>query len=193
FDGNCQDGQCSIWSATVYDDGGNAHPLSCQQRTPTTYKIVLDKKEHKGNIAYTTTLAVREFSTANGFMDLVYPVIDTTTFTKWLMKIIDPVWKVQEDLLKNQSTHFAEDRLAFRTSAWIEIVEENEQWLSGLLTIQLPDSTFREAFLWLKREQEIVSQEDWLMGPIQQHTISSIAVEEGASAGDEYGDWLRQA
>src|SRR5690606_729533 len=56
-----------------------------------------------------------------------------------------------------------------------------------------PDSTFREAFLWLKREQEIVSQEDWLMGPIQQHTISSIAVEEGASAGDEYGDWLRQA
>lgn len=191
MDGNCQDGQCSIWSGNAYNDQGSPVKLSCQQRSSTTYRILKDGKELTGTILFTTPLALREFSTSNGFMDLVYPQLDTTNFTGWLKEIIDPVWQKEEKRLLDFYSDRVEDRLTYRTSAWIEVTEENEQWVSGLLTIQLPDSIFRKTFLWLKKEKELSTEQEWLMGPIQKSAIHDAALQEAVLQEDEYGNWIR--
>lgn len=191
LDGNCQDGQCSIWSGSVYHERTKPTKLSCQQRTATTYRIVKDGKEVTGTIAGRTPLAVKAFSNANGFMDLVYPLLDTTRFTPWLMEMVGPSWNLEEKELKSLKSDHVEDRLAFRTSAWVEIAEDNDQWSSGILTMQMPDTVFRKSFIWSKKDKEVITESDWLMGPLQRDELQQTVMSQANPEEDDFGNWVR--
>ncbi len=67
-------------------------------------------------------------------------------------------------------------RLAYRSSGWIEIVDEGESYVSGMITYTNPDVSHREAFLWLKKEDVFVPQQELMNTPEDLAKASACAI-----------------
>lgn len=194
FDGQCQDGQCSIWNATVAGPDGSRRKLSMRQRSATTYRVGFDGEEWPGTITGTYPLKLESYCNRAGFLDLVYPDFPGKAYAAWLSRVNAGFWPAELERLKALELEDPDSRLAYRVSGWVEILEANEDVVSGILTLALPGRTRREPFLWLRREDEVLTGTDWLNQPSQLRDIALLAVQRVQPGGkDSFHDWVRDA
>ena len=193
FEGRCQDGQCSIWNATLPGDDSRPTKLSMRQRSATAYTVGFNGGEYAGVITFTAPLKVNTFSNRAGFMDLVWPDLPGKTYAAWVEQLKTSFWPEEMKRLQAIEREDTGTRLAHRTSGWIEILEANEDMVSGLMTVTQPGSTRREAFVWLRREDELMTDEAWLNTPANGKDISLLALNNGHAETDaSYMEWLRE-
>ena len=85
-------------------------------------------------------------------------------------------------------------RLVYRSSGWIEILEDNPQFTSGIVTFINPGDTKRTPFLWLKKEEIIMATPELYNVPEDATQASSLAVKSTAREDEEgYQAWLSKA
>lgn len=76
-------------------------------------------------------------------------------------------------------------------SGWIEIVDEGDSYVSGMITYTNPDVSHRESFLWLKKEDVFVPQQELMNTPQDLATASAAAISTDPFIEDEqYNMWL---
>lgn len=194
FEGQCLDGTCSIWSTVIPDAEGRPLRIQMRQKDQTYYKVMLNDKEYKGEIKYTRPLQVRAFDNSSGFLDFVYPQLDSKSFDAWLGQRIDSVWNAgMTQLAVSASDPDHAGRLVYRSSGWIEAIDEGPSHISGMVTFINPDRIYREIFVWLKKEDDFIPQDELLNTPADLQRVSSMAL----AATDMHGDealaiWLRE-
>jgi len=194
FEGQCQDGQCSIWNATVAGPDGTRRKLSMRQRSATTYLVGYDGREMPGTITSTFPLKVESYCNRAGFLDLVYPDFPGKSYAAWLARVNAGFWPDELERLKTLERVEPDSRLAYRVSGWVEVLEANEDVVSGVMTIALPGKTRREPFLWLRREDEVMTGGDWLNLPSQQREIDQLALQQSRpEATDAFHQWIRSS
>ena len=145
-------------------------------------------------ISHTTPLTAKLYDNSTGFLDMIYPAFQSKVFNSWLAARIDSLWNQGIEDLKNGIAQETPDRLVYRASGWIEILDENEQFVSGMLTYIHPQQVERESFLWLKKEDEFIPQEEFLNLPNDLEKVSAKAVA-SAETGEEpqYEAWLQES
>ncbi len=192
FDGQCLDGTCSIWDASMMDAQGKISRIQMRQKDATYYKALVDGQEYKGMIRHVTPLTAKLFDNSTGFMDMIYPSFQSKVFNAWLSARIDSLWNRGINDLKEGIHQETTERLVYRASGWIEILDENEQYVSGMLTYIHPQRVERESFLWLKREDQFIPQEELMNLPTDLEKASTQALTV-AAAGEEpqYRAWLQ--
>lgn len=194
FEGRCQDGQCSIWSASVTDENGRLGKLSMRQRSSSSYVVTYDGVDYAGAITYAMPLRLEAFCNRAGFLDLIYPDLSGKAFTAWIDRLKAGFWPQQVEQLRSIEREDTGMRLTHRSSGWIEILEANENMVSGLMTLTLPGQTRRTAFVWLRREDELLTDDAWLNLPVQRKDISLLALNaRHALAEDAYGRWVQES
>lgn len=193
FEGYCLDGSCSLWNTIIQNPTGAPIKVQMRQKDAQTYKATLDGIEYTGFIRSTSPLVIQRYDNSRGFLDFVYPQLNSVVFDSWVKSIIDPVWENGTALLsKSHSDQSA--RLVYRSSGWIEIVEDNPQFTSGLLTFIHPGSTKRTPFLWLKKEEVVMSTQELYNVPEDAGRAAALALKSHAKQEDEsYHTWLNKA
>ena len=191
FDGNCLDGTCSIWKTLLPGPDGTSLSLTMRQKDLTHYKASLNGAESIAEIKYVTPLSVKQFENSSGFLDFTYPVFASKVYDAWMEERIDSLWN--EGIRRLQSGKHPEDseRLAYRTSGWIEIIDEGESYVSGMITYINPDVVHRETFLWLKREDVFVPQGELINTPDDVANASAVVMRTDPFIEDElFNTWL---
>ena len=194
FEGYCLDGTCSIWNTVLQNDGAAPTRIQMRQRDAKTYRAVIDSKEFPAAITYTIPLAVKAFDNSMGFLDFVYPVFESESYALWMQKWIDKVWNDGVNHLTAINQPGSSARLVHRSSGWIEILEESEMFMSGLITYINPGSVRRESFVWLKKEDVFMTGNDFLNSPEDLKKVAALTLDQSQPAADaEYMNWLRGA
>ena len=192
FDGNCLDGTCSIWKTILAGPDDNPWNLTMRQKDLNHYKVSINGVESIATIKFITPLAVKLFDNSTGFLDFTYPKFESKEYEVWLQQKIDSLWKV--GILALEANKQPEDavRLSYRTSGWIEIVDEGDSYVSGMITYTNPDVSHRESFLWLKKEDVFVPQQELMNTPQDLATASAAAISTDPFIEDEqYNMWLQ--
>ena len=193
FDGNCMDGTCSIWNARFQDTAGPVVNIQMRQKDATYYKATINGIEHRADIKFVTPLTVRKFDNSTGFLDFVYPKWDSEMYEQWLDGWMDTIWTDGINQLALSDQPEIEHRLAYRSSGWIEILDEGESYVSGMITYINSHEVRRDVFLWLKKEDQFVRQDEWLNTPEDLVKGSTMALEKAkGSADQEFGAWLHE-
>ncbi len=193
FEGNCLDGTCSIWNTLIPDAQGAPIYIQMRQKDMNVYKATLNGKEYKGEIKYSTPLAVRLYDNSAGFLDFVYPKFESKGYDQWLGQKIDSLWDKGISQLALSTQPEDTERLSYRSSGWIEIVDEGAAYVSGIITFINPDSVHSESFVWLKKEDIFVSQYELVNDQEDLVEGSTLALASATSHEDEeYHAWLEE-
>jgi hypothetical protein len=193
FDGQCLDGTCSIWKTMVQGPDGELIEVQMRQKDQVSYKATIDGIEYKAALQFVTPLAVKQYDNSTGFLDFVYPLFESKKYEQWLGLRIDSLWN--DGIRQLGANHSPEDiqRLAYRSSGWVEIVDEGESYVSGMITFINPDVVHREAFLWLRKEDEFISQQELTNTPDDLSKASGLALASTAMHGDDdFQAWLTE-
>ncbi len=194
FDGYCLDGTCSMWNTVFPNPGGAPLRIQMRQRDTQSYKVVIDGKEYPASISNTIALSVRQYDNSMGFLDFVYPQFESKTYNQWLGRWIDKMWADGIAHLTAINQPGTSGRLVHRSSGWIEIFDQNENYVSGMITFINPGSTRRESFTWLKKEDVFLSSADLTNTPEDLNKASERSLKLRMQNEDqEYMDWLRGA
>ena len=193
FDGNCMDGTCSIWNARFHDPDGSVINIQMRQKDALYYKATINGIERRANIKFVTPLSVRKFDNSTGFLDFVYPQWTSKIYEQWLDGWVDTIWTDGINQLALSDQPEIDHRLVYRSSGWIEILDEGESYVSGMITYINPHEVRRDVFLWLKKEDQFVRQDEWLNTPEDLLKGSSMALEKANGTADhEFGTWLQK-
>jgi hypothetical protein len=193
FEGDCLDGTCSIWNTLIPDAQGAPIHIQMRQKDQNVYKAMLNGKEYKGEIKYSTPLAVRLYDNSSGFLDFVYPKFQSKGFDQWLSQKIDSIWDKGIHQLSLSTQPEDTERLSYRSSGWIEIVDEGASYVSGIITFINPDMVHSESFVWLKKEDEFLTQGELVNAQEDLHKGSALALAAATSHDDpEYHAWLEE-
>jgi len=193
FEGQCLDGTCSIWNATIPGENGKTHAVQMRQKDPSTYKAMVDGVEYKATINFVVPLSVRQFDNSMGFLDFVYPQLQSKSYNEWIAERVDSTWNIGVQQLTSGNALESPSRLAYRSSGWVEIIDENESCVSGMITFIHPDVISRESFLWLKKEDAFLLQHELVNAPDDIRKGSSLALASATQPVDEdYAMWLQQ-
>jgi hypothetical protein len=193
FEGYCLDGTCSLWNTIIQNPIGAPLKLQMRQRDMQTYKVNVDGTDYTGYIRSANPLVVRRFDNSIGFLDFVYPQLGNEVFDNWVKQFIDPVWNEGQVLLTATNAK-VNGRLAYRSSGWIEILEDGPQFTSGLITFIYPGSTKRTPFLWLKKEEIIMATHELYNVADDASRASTLALANVTPNEDEgYHTWLSTA
>lgn len=193
FEGYCLDGNCTIWN-TVFQNAQQA-PVRVQmkQKDQTTYKVTLNGTDYTGKIISTVPLAIRKFDNSFGFLDFVYPKLQSVAFETFVKSWIDPQWQEGVDFLKKANLENKSGRLVHRSSGWIEIFADNPSFISGIVTYIHPGTTKRIPFVLLKKEDAILSMTDLINTPQDIEKGSALALKTISDTEDpSYAEWLRK-
>ncbi len=187
FDGTCLDGTCSIWQASYLDPNGDKHKLQMHQKTSTTYKATLDNVSFGANILYTQPLQIRQVDHSTGFIDFTFPKLNSQLYGDW----VDAFWHTDSTKLTEAGSLGVAPRLTYRSSGWIEIVDETSSYVSGMVTFINPNGGHREAFLLLKKEGELINPSDLLNTPEDFSKGASLALASMDAEHDEtFYSWV---
>lgn len=193
FDGICMDGTCSIWNTTIEDAFGEKYTIQMRQKDATSYNATINNSTYTAPIRFSTPLAVKQFDNSTGFMDFVYPHFENELYTDWLNQWIDSLWQEGIVHLNNGTRADRTGRLVYRSSGWIEIVDEGPGYVSGMITYINPEIVHREAFLLLKKEDELIKQEFLVNAPSDITKASGSALVSAAEQNDEeFYAWLEE-
>jgi hypothetical protein len=193
FDGNCLDGTCSIWNAMIHGPEGKSIMLQMWQKDQTYYKAILDGVEYKADIKYVTPLALRQFDNSTGFLDFVYPAFVSKSYDQWLSQQVDSMWNKGISQLTSDAKSDNSQRLGYRCSGWIEIIDEGESYISGMITFINPEVVHRETFLWLKKEDTFLPQVELVNAADDIMKGSALALASTkVDQEDEYAVWLHK-
>lgn len=194
FEGYCLDGTCSMWNTVFQNSDGAPIRVQMRQRDALSYKVVMDGKEYPASISSTIPLSVRQYDNSMGFLDLVYPQFESKTYNQWLGRWLDKMWMDGIAHLTSINQPGTSGRLVHRSSGWIEIFDQNENYISGMITFINPGSTRRESFTWLKKEDVFLSSGDIVNTPEDFNKAAALSIElAGHNDDQEYLDWLRGA
>jgi hypothetical protein len=189
FQGTCMDGSCSIWKTSFIDDRGQKHHLQMRQNTPTSYKATLNEQSFTASFLYNSPLTIKHQDNSAGFIDFSYPKLQSSVYTEW----IEAFWNRDTEKLNEASQLETHPRLAYRSSGWIEIIDETEDYVSGLVTFINPDGGHRESFLLLKKEGEMIKPDELLNAPADFSRGAELAL---ASVDETHDDtfysWLEE-
>ena len=192
FEGYCLDGSCSLWNTIIQNPTGAPIKVQMRQRDTQTYKATIDGVDYTGTIYSSLPLVVKRYDNSLGFLDFVYPQLGSEVFENWVKHFIDPMWEKGTAMLGGKSD--ANGRLVYRSSGWIEILEDNPQFTSGIVTFINPGDTKRTPFLWLKKEEIIMATQELYNVPEDATQASSLAVKSTAREDEEgYQAWLSKA
>src|SRR5258706_12147006 len=92
FEGYCLDGTCSIWNTVLQNPDGAPIKVQMRQKDTHAYKAMMDEKEYSANITATYPLTLRQFDNSMGFLDFIYPQLDSKSFDQWLSQWLDKTW-----------------------------------------------------------------------------------------------------
>lgn len=194
FDGYCLDGTCSIWNTVLQNPGGAPIKVQMRQKDAGIYKAVLDGKEYSASIETTLPLIVRHHDNSMGFLDFVYPDLQSESMKLWLGKWIDKVWNDGVTHLSSINIPGTSGRLVHRSTGWIEVIDATEDYVSGMITFINPGLTRRESFVWLRKEDEFIGVADLLNVTSDVEKAGSIALKRKIQDPDEdYCKWLNTA
>jgi hypothetical protein len=187
FDGVCMDGSCSIWKASWIDLNGRKENLQMQQKAPMAYKAGLNNQSFNATVAYAYPLAIRQIDHSSGFIDFTYPKVEDQTYTNW----IKAFWEADSVRLMEAAYMELAPRLAYRSSGWIEILGQSESYISGVFTFINPMGSHREAFLLLRKEEQMINPMELLNTPDDFSKGAEIALSTLQDAHDEVmSTWL---
>jgi hypothetical protein len=191
FEGYCLDGTCSIWNTVLQNPEGAPVRIQMRQRDAKNYKVMVDGKEYHAIISATLPLGIRQFDNSMGFLDFIFPKLESKAFETWMNNWIDKMWASGVTHLTAINQPGNSGRLVHRSSGWVELFEVNEDFISGLITYINPGSIRRESFLWLRREDVVMSHSDLLNTPGDLQDVSSKCLK-AASHGDDkdFFNWL---
>lgn len=194
FEGYCLDGTCSIWNTVIQNPDGAPIRVQMRQRDAAAYRATLDGTDYSGTIQTVTPLLVRQFDNSVGFLDFVYPQFDSKSFNTWLSQRLDQIWNEGVKYLNSINQPESSGRLVHRSSGWIEIMEEGESYVSGMITYIHPGMTKREIFVWLKKEDTFIPQTELLNtdGDLDKGSAKALALISSPSD-EEYAGWLKSA
>jgi hypothetical protein len=193
FDGNCMDGTCSIWNGRFQDTAGLVVNIQMLQKDASYYKATINGEERRADIKFVTPLAVRKFDNSTGFLDFVYPQLDSKIYEQWLDAWVDTIWTNGIDQLALSDQPEIDHRLVYRSSGWIEILDEGESYVSGMITYINWLEVRRDVFLWLKKEDQFIHQDEWINTPEDIQRGSVIALDKAkGSADQEFEKWLQK-
>jgi hypothetical protein len=193
FDGQCMDGTCSIWKAEIPDDKGAVLTVQMRQKDPVTYKAMIGGTEYKAAILFAVPLSVKQFDNSMGFLDFIYPQLESKSYDEWISARVDSTWNIGVDHLTEGNKIEAPGRLIYRSSGWVEIIDENESHVTGMITFIHPDVVHREVFVWLKKEDAFVLQDELMNAPGDLSKASGLALASADHHTDmEYSTWLHE-
>ena len=193
FDGNCMDGTCSIWNTRLQVPGSPVLNVQMRQKDITYYKATINGIDSRADIRFVEPLSVRQFDNSTGFLDFVYPEWESKVYEQWLNGWVDTTWTNGINRLASLDQPDIDHRLVYRSSGWIEILDEGESYVSGMITYINPQEVHRDVFLWLKKEDQFVRQEEWINTPEDVKKASSIALASAAGMEDkEFNAWLQK-
>ncbi|MGB3080789.1 MAG: hypothetical protein WBB31_17035, partial [Saprospiraceae bacterium] len=92
FEGYCLDGTCSIWNTVIQNPGGAPIRVQMRQHDAQTYKAVMDEKEYPASLTANFPLVVRQFDNSKGFLDFIYPQLESKTYEAWVSNWVDKTW-----------------------------------------------------------------------------------------------------
>ncbi len=194
FEGYCLDGTCSIWNTVLQNPDGAPIRMQMRQKDTQSYKAVMDGKEYSATITTSIPLSLRQFDNSMGFLDFIYPQLESKSFDSWLSRWIDKTWSDGVNYLASINQQGTSDRLVHRSSGWIEIVDAGENYVSGMATYINPGSTRRESFVWLKKEDLFLSSSELLNNESDLNKAGTLALKlSGPQIDEEYRDWLHKA
>jgi len=194
FDGYCLDGSCSLWNTVIQVPGGAPIQVQMRQKDALSYKVTFNGTDYAATIVNATPLMVRHFDNSMGFLDFVYPDFKSEAFKNWLSAWSDKLWTDGVNYLQTINQPANTGRLIQRSSGWVEILDENETYASGMITYVNPGSTRRTAFVWLKKEDVILPMEELLNSPSDVKKLSDLAMKAPHANEDEgYKTWLSKS
>ncbi|MDQ3017877.1 MAG: hypothetical protein M3R25_14290 [Bacteroidota bacterium] len=196
FEGYCLDGSCSIWNTIIQNPGGAPIKLQMRQKDASIYKAVLDGKEYSASILKTFPLSTRHYDNSMGFLDFVYPELESPNFSTWLGSWLDKGWNDGISHLTSMNQPGSSGRLIHRSSGWIEIIDEADQYISGVITYINPGSIRRESFVWLKKDDLFLTASDLLNTPQDLAAAGNLLITRSLPHMDqdpEYNKWLTAA
>ncbi len=194
FDGYCLDGSCSIWNTVLQVPGGASIQLQMRQKDASSYKASMDGIENMATIVEATPMVVRHFDNSMGFLDLVYPDFKSIAFKNWLSGWTDKLWAEGINYLQTINQSGNAGRLIHRSSGWVEILDDNDVYISGMITYINPGATRRSTFVWLKKEDVLLPMEELLNLPGDGKKISDLALASPPVDDDEgYKTWRAKA
>ncbi|MEP6646404.1 MAG: hypothetical protein ABJC12_04895 [Saprospiraceae bacterium] len=194
FEGYCLDGTCSIWNTVLQNPDGAPIKVQMRQRDANNYKAVIDEKEYPATITSNIPLGIRLFDNSMGFLDFIYPKVESQIFDHWVSQWVDKTWNEGVAYLTSINQTSTADRLVHRSSGWIELLDAGENYLSGMATYINPGSTRREAFLFLKKEDVMVSTAELLNAESDFKKAEALALKlPDKSSDEEYKTWLHNA
>ena len=193
FEGYCLDGSCSIWNTVLQNEKGAPVRIQMRQRDNKTYKAIVDGKEYDATITSIIPLGIRKFDNSMGFLDFVYPVFESKSYQQWLSRWIDKLWTDGVHHLTSINQPGNSGRLVHRSSGWIEIFGNNENFVSGMITYINPGSTRRESFVWLKKEDVFLPSSEFLNSPDDFSKAASLAIRNVHVEDEAYLNWLQKA
>ncbi|HJW30582.1 MAG TPA: hypothetical protein VJ508_15220 [Saprospiraceae bacterium] len=192
FEGYCLDGTCSLWNTVLQVPGGAPIQLQMRQKDPATYKASLNGIEYTAAVVETLPLTIRKFDNSMGFMDFVYPDFGSAAFNTWVSSWTAQLWNEGMSYLKANNANSNAGRLVQRSSGWIEILDDQAGYISGLITYINPGSTRRSSFVWLKKEDTVLPMEELLNLPADVKKASDLALKASRTNEDEgYATWLK--
>jgi hypothetical protein len=128
-----------------------------------------------------------------GFLDFVYPKFESMAFDPWLNSRLDKTWEEGVKHLTNINQKETPGRLVHRSSGWIEIMDEGDLYVSGMITFINPGATRREPFVWLRKEDIFVTQEELVNTLADIELASTMSLQSGPGIQDEeYREWLKK-
>lgn len=194
FEGYCLDGNCSIWNTVLQNPDGAPIQVQMRQRDSLNYRVVIDGKEYPASVVANDPLTLRQFDNSKGFLDFVYPHLQSKAFDAWVSNWVDKSWTDGVTYLTSLNEGTSPDRLVHRSSGWIEILDETDNYVSGVATYINPGSTRREAFVWLRKEDLMVTPTAFLNTSEDFQTANGLALKMPcAGMDDAYKAWLANA
>lgn len=192
FEGQCLDGTCSIWNAVISSEQGPAYTIQMRQKDAATYKAIVDGTEYKADIKFSAPLSLQQFDNSVGFLDFVYPQLDSKSYEAWMAARVDSAWQQGVQKLSHENDKESPGRLKFRSSGWIEIIDEGPSYMTGIITFIQPDVILRESFVWLKKEDAFLVQTELLNKTDDVHKASSSALASTAAQDEIFLTWLQE-
>jgi hypothetical protein len=194
FDGYCLDGSCSIWNTVIQVPGGAPIQVEMRQKDAANYKASFNGTDYLATILSSTPLVVRHFDNSMGFLDFVYPDFKSVAFKNWLSAWSDKLWAEGVNYLQSINQPGNAGRLVQRSSGWVEILDDNDIYTSGMITYINPGATRRTSFVWLKKEDALLPMEELLNTPADVKKLSDLALKASHPAEDEgFKAWLAKA
>jgi len=194
FEGYCLDGTCGIWNTVIQNPGGAPIRVQMRQRDAQTYKAVMDEKEYPAQLTVNFSLVIRQFDNSMGFLDFVYPQLESKSYESWVSNWVDKTWAEGVSYLTTINEQNTSERLVHRSSGWIEVLDAGENYVSGLATYINPGSTRRECFVLLKKEDVILTTSELLNAASDLKKAETLALKIAAQKTDEeYQTWLNKA